>query len=92
MDTIYPLLQSANFWSIVWSCPIAFTLHVLEELPRFTPWVQRHINPDFTQNLPQGASAGHHRFHRCSLYSLALSRPAFGLNFLHLHVYSQLFL
>jgi uncharacterized protein with HXXEE motif len=22
---------------------------VLEELPRFTPWVQRHINPDFTQ-------------------------------------------
>ena len=31
------------------ACPIAFTLHVLEELPRFTPWVQRHINPDFTQ-------------------------------------------
>ena len=38
-----------SFTTAVWLCPIAFTLHVIEELPRFTPWVQRHINPYFTR-------------------------------------------
>ena len=28
--------------------PIAYTLHVLEELPRFTAWAQRYANASFT--------------------------------------------
>lgn len=34
----------------IWLCPVAFTLHVLEELSGFTPWARRHINPNFTQH------------------------------------------
>ena len=37
-----------TFRELVWIFPIAYTLHVLEELPRFTPWVQRYSNSSFT--------------------------------------------
>jgi hypothetical protein len=33
----------------VWLAPLAFALHVSKELPRFTTWVQRCINPAFTR-------------------------------------------
>ena len=49
MNVLVQLLGHITFHAAVWLCPIAFTLHVLEELPRFTPWVKRHINPHFTQ-------------------------------------------
>jgi hypothetical protein len=29
---------------------MAFMLHVVEESPRLTAWVQRHVNPRFTQD------------------------------------------
>jgi Protein of unknown function with HXXEE motif len=40
---------SPSFRSAVWLFPIAFTLHVLEELPRFTVWAQTYASPMFTQ-------------------------------------------
>lgn len=39
-----------SFRTAVWLCPVAFSLHVVEESPRFTAWVQRHIDPRFTQD------------------------------------------
>src|ERR1051325_2645214 len=32
----------------VWLFPIASELHVLEELPNFTAWAQRHASPSYT--------------------------------------------
>ena len=43
------ILVINSFTIAVWLCPIAFTLHVLEEHPRFTLWAQRYINPNFTR-------------------------------------------
>jgi hypothetical protein len=37
-----------TFREAVWLFPLAFTLHVLEELPRFTMWAQRYASSDFT--------------------------------------------
>jgi uncharacterized protein with HXXEE motif len=45
LDHLAPLTA---FRIAVWLCPVAFTLHVLEELPHFTQWVQRNVNPYFT--------------------------------------------
>jgi uncharacterized protein with HXXEE motif len=42
-------LNAVAFRGAVWLCPVAFTLHVIEEAPRFTPWVNRYINGGFTQ-------------------------------------------
>lgn len=49
MESVQHLLGNAGFRAAVWLCPFAFVVHVLEELPRFTPWAQRHINPHFTR-------------------------------------------
>ena len=38
----------APFRHAVWLFPIAYTLHVLEELPHFTTWAQRYANAGFT--------------------------------------------
>ena len=37
-----------RFRRLVWLFPIAYVLHVLEELPRFTAWAMRYANPGFT--------------------------------------------
>jgi uncharacterized protein with HXXEE motif len=37
-----------GFRRLVWLFPIAYVLHVLEELPRFTAWAIRYANPGFT--------------------------------------------
>ena len=37
-----------SFRRLVWLFPIAYVLHVLEELPRFTAWAIRYANPGFT--------------------------------------------
>jgi hypothetical protein len=49
MNVLVQLFGNVSFRATVWLCPIAFTLHALEELPYFTPWVKQHINPYFTQ-------------------------------------------
>jgi hypothetical protein len=36
-----------GFRQLVWLFPIAYVLHVFEELPRFTTWVVRYANPTF---------------------------------------------
>lgn len=41
-------LSNLRFRHIVWLFPIAYALHVLEELPRFTAWAQRYANSSFT--------------------------------------------
>jgi hypothetical protein len=43
------VIPSLSFAQAVWLfCP-AFTLHVLEEWPRFPGWAKRHVSPRFTQ-------------------------------------------
>jgi len=37
-----------GFRRLVWLFPIAYLLHVLEELPRFTTWAMRYASPSFT--------------------------------------------
>src|SRR5512138_3203799 len=37
-----------GFPQLVWLFPIAYVLHVLEELPRFTAWAMRYASPSFT--------------------------------------------
>ena len=37
-----------GFRRLVWLFPIAYVLHVLEELPSFTAWAVRYANPGFT--------------------------------------------
>jgi len=37
-----------GFRRLVWLFPIAYVLHVLEELPRFTAWAIQYANPGFT--------------------------------------------
>ena len=41
-------VSSLGFRRLVWLFPIAYVLHVLEELPRFTAWAVRYANPGFT--------------------------------------------
>src|SRR5262249_18603729 len=36
------------FRQIVWLFPIAYTLHVFEELPLFTSWARHYVNAGFT--------------------------------------------
>lgn len=36
-----------GFRQLVWLFPIAYALHVFEELPRFTTWAVRYANPTF---------------------------------------------
>lgn len=43
------VLDGVRFTTLVWLCPLAFVLHVSEEAPRFTGWVNRFISPTFTQ-------------------------------------------
>jgi hypothetical protein len=47
-DRIVERLASLNFRQAVWLFPIAYTLHVLEELPQFTSWARRYASPAFT--------------------------------------------
>jgi hypothetical protein len=52
MDTNGPvttILSDVTFRDAVWLYPPAFTLHVLEERPRFTGWAKRYASPLFTQ-------------------------------------------
>ena len=37
-----------GFRQLVWLFPIAYVLHVFEELPRFTTWAMRYASPSFT--------------------------------------------
>ena len=46
-DRIVARVSTLEFREVVWMFPIAYTLHVLEELPRFTAWAQRHANSSF---------------------------------------------
>ena len=37
-----------RFRRLVWLFPIAYVLHVIEELPRFTAWAMHYASPNFT--------------------------------------------
>jgi len=43
------ILSRVTFRDAIWLFPPAFTLHVLEEWPRFTGWAKRYASPLFTQ-------------------------------------------
>lgn len=47
-DLIYDRISSMTFRQSVWLFPIAYFLHVLEELPHFTNWARRYAAPGFT--------------------------------------------
>src|SRR6266568_4198145 len=47
-DGIARFLAQLSFREGLWLFPLAFTPHVLEELPRFTSWAQRYASDRFT--------------------------------------------
>jgi hypothetical protein len=47
VEAVTQFLAGLSFRQAVWFFPLAFTLHVLEEAPRFTMWAQRHASPQF---------------------------------------------
>ena len=47
-DGIARFLAQLTFREGLWLFPLVFTLHVLEELPRFTSWAQRYASDRFT--------------------------------------------
>lgn len=48
-EAIVNFLGSLTFSQACWLFPLVFALHVLEEAPQFTRWVQRYASPKFTQ-------------------------------------------
>jgi hypothetical protein len=46
---LWELLEGLSFHQGVWLFLPAFALHVLEEAPQFTAWVNRHASPRFTR-------------------------------------------
>ncbi len=48
-DIIAQFLSRLTFREAVWLFPFVFTLHVLEELPQFTTWAQRHASTASTR-------------------------------------------
>ncbi len=49
LDVIAQFLSRLTFREAVWLFPFFFTLHVLEELPQFTTWAQRHASTAFSR-------------------------------------------
>jgi len=49
LDVIAQFLSRLTFREAVWLFPFVYTLHVLEELPQFTTWAQRHASPAYTR-------------------------------------------
>lgn len=47
-DLIAQSLAGLSFRQAVWLFPLAFTLHVLEEVRQFTAWANRYASPQFT--------------------------------------------
>ena len=47
-DLIIDRISSMTFRQSVWLFPLAYFLHVLEELPHFTNWARRYAAPGFT--------------------------------------------
>lgn len=48
VDAVAQFLASLSFRQAVWFFPLAFTLHVLEEVRQFTNWAQAYASPQFT--------------------------------------------
>ena len=48
LGAIVSRVESIRFNSIVWLFPIAYTVHVFEELPHFTSWARQNANAGFT--------------------------------------------
>lgn len=48
VDLIYERISSMTFRQSVWLFPLAYVLHVSEELPQFTNWARRYAAPGFT--------------------------------------------
>ena len=50
-DHLFPaVLGKLTFGEAVWLFPAAFTLHVLEEWPRFTAWANRYASQGYTRH------------------------------------------
>src|SRR5262249_37455159 len=48
-STMTTIWSRVTFRYAIWLFPPGFTLHVLEEWPRFTSWAKRYASPLFTQ-------------------------------------------
>lgn len=48
VDAVAQFLARLSFRQAVWFFPLAFTLHVLEEVRQFTNWVRAYASPQFT--------------------------------------------
>ena len=58
-ETILQFANRVSFRQAVWLFPMVFALHVMEEAPRFTTWVNRYASKQFTQaNFIQNNALG----------------------------------
>jgi hypothetical protein len=53
-EPIAQFLAGLSFREAVWLFPLAFTLHVLEEIRQFTPWANRYASPTESLDLRCG--------------------------------------
>ena len=47
-DRTIAWVSRLSFRQLVWLFPVAYALHVIEELPRFTAWAMRYASANFT--------------------------------------------
>jgi hypothetical protein len=88
IDAIEQFLGGLRFREAAWLFLPAFALHVLEEAPQFTAWVNRHASPrftraDFLRNYGLGMALGLLLCTAVALYP----RPSTVLAFLALGVW-----
>jgi hypothetical protein len=97
VDTINQALSGFSFRHAVWLFPLAFALHVLEEAPQSTQWVNRCVSRrftarDFVRNNSIGMVAA---LFACTLTSVVPNRPvvfvAFATVFTQTLVFNALF-
>lgn len=97
VDKIMQSLGGLSLRQAVWLFPLAFALHVLEEAPQFTHWVNRHASRrftarDFVRNNSMGMIAA---LFACTLISIAPNRivvfVAFATVFTQTLVFNALF-
>lgn len=48
LSLVYKYSEGISFHKAIWLFPIAFTLHVAEEICCFTAWAQKYASPGFT--------------------------------------------
>lgn len=97
-DQMTRFLARLSFRDAVWLFPLAFTLHVLEEVPQFTSWANRYAYAGFTFHdylvihiagittaflAPVVIKFFHHKFVVFTFFALVFTPPVFFNTLFH---------